>query len=808
MDTLLNDIRYGYRMLVKSPAFTAVAVLALALGIGANTAIFSIVNALLLHPFRFKDMDRLVAVWETIPSQDVMHNEASVPNYLDWRAQAKSFENLGGYSWWNVNVSGVEPPERVQGFLVSSNFFQVFGATPILGRTFNADDELAGRDKLVILSYGFWQRHFGGDPNIINKQLLLNNISRTVVGVMPPDFDYPTGGEMWAPYPLDQSTNPDDRQAHFWLVVGRIKPGVTREQAESELNSIAANLESQHPDTNTGRRVTVIPFLQDTIRDYKPALLILLAAVGFVLLIACANVANLMLARAAARQKEMAIRTALGAGRLRIIRQLITESTLLSLLGGFFGVLFALWGIDLLVKLFPSAFIKFIPGWNQIGINREVLLFTLGISFVTGIFFGLFPAIQASRPNVNETLKEGGKGSSAGRRSRFRSGLVVAEFALSLMLLIGAGLMARSFVRLMDVSPGFNTDRVLTAGLLLPRAKYRENEQAVQFYKQLVERVRAVPGVRSAALINIIPLAGQNQTTLFYVEGRPEPPHSQEPEANFRTISPEYFQTMEIPLTRGRNFTEQDTSNSTPVVIINETIARKFWPDEDPVGKRIRNVGPIERNPWLTIVGVASDVKRQLNGKPEGQIYLPHAQVASREMVLVARTENDPLSYVQAVRDRVRELDPNQPIYDIASMEQVRSRSVFLQRMAVVLLAIFASLALILAAVGIYGVMAYSVSQRTHEIGIRMALGAQTSDVLKMVVGQGMVLALIGAGIGLAAAFGVTRLMASMLFGVSATDPATFLGITLILTLVAFIACYIPARRATRVDPIVALRYE
>ncbi|HMF56640.1 MAG TPA: ABC transporter permease [Pyrinomonadaceae bacterium] len=809
MDTLINDIRYGYRMLVKSPAFTAIAVLALALGIGANTALFSVVNALLFHPFRFPEMNRIVTVWETIPTQGVEHNEASVPNYLDWRAQNSSFENLGGYSWWSVNVSSVDPPERVQGFLVSGNFFQVFGATPILGRTFTVEDEQAGRDKLVILSYGFWQRHFGGDPNIINKTLQLNNISRTVVGVMPREFDYPAGSEMWAPYPLDQSSQPDERHAHFWLVVGRLKSGAGREQAESELNSIAANLEGQYPDSNTGRRVTVIPFLQDTIRNYRAALLILLAAVGFVLLIACANVANLMLARAAARQKEMAIRTALGAGRLRIVRQLITESTLLALLGGFFGVLFALWGIDLLVSLFPAEFIRYIPGWSQIGINREVLLFTLGVSVLTGIFFGLFPAIQASRPNLNETLKEGGgKGINSGGRSRLRSILVVAEFALSLMLLIGAGLMMRSFARLMDVRPGFNPDNVLTMSMTLPRAKYKENEQAVAFYRQLLERVRALPGVRSASVINIIPLAGSNQTTLLVLEGRPEPPHGQEPEANFRTISPDYFQTMEIPLIKGRPFTEQDTAESTPAVIINETIARKFWPNEDPVGKRIRNAGPTERNPWLTIVGVAADIKRELAGKPESEIYQPHAQVASREMTVVARTENDPLNYVQPVRSQVQALDPNQPVYGIATMEQVRSSSVFLQRIAVTLLTAFAIVALVLAAVGIYGVMAYSVAQRTHEIGIRMALGAQRRDVLKLVVGQGMMLALIGAVIGLAAAFAVTRLMSSLLFGVSATDPTTFAGITLILSFVAFIACYIPARRAMKVDPMVALRYE
>ena len=806
METLWKDLRFGVRTLAKSPGFAAVAVLTLALGVGATTAIFSVVNALLLRPLPFKDLDRLVAVWEAVPAQGVERNEISEPNYLDWRAQSSSFEHLAVYSWWSVNVSGVETPERVQGFQVSPNFFDALGARAALGRTFLPEEEQPGKDRVVILSDGYWRSRFAADPAIVGKTLTLNGIGRTVVGVMPKGFDYPTGGEMWSPYRFDPA-NTSPRYAHFLLGVGRLRAGVTREQAEAELGGVAARLEQQYPETNAGRRVAVRPLLADTVRQYRPMLLLMLAAVGFVLLIACANVANLLLARAASRSREMAIRAALGAGRLRILRQLLTESLMLALAGGGLGVLLAVWGVDLIAALFPSDFVRYIPGWGQIGVDRRALLFTLAVSLAAGVLFGLAPALRASRADLNDALKEGGKAGGA-ERNRLRSLLVVAEVALSLVLLAGAGLMLRSFVRLLEVKPGFDPERVLVAELILPRARYREDAQAVEFYSRLREGVGGLPGVRSAALTSFIPLAGSNATTGFTVEGQPRPPHGQEPEANYRAVTPGYFSTMRIPLVGGRAFDEGDAAGAERVCVVNEALARKYFPGEDPLGRYVRGEGGTPEAQLKRIVGVVGDVRHNLDEDPKPEIYFPEAQDASRSMVLVARADADPLSLAPAVRAQVQALDRDLPVYNVRTMDQVRAESIFRQRFSVVLLGIFAALALALASVGLYGVISYTVTQRTHEIGVRMALGAQGGDVLRMVVRQGMAHVAVGVGAGLAGSLLLTRVMAGLLYGVSATDPATFAGVSLLLAAVALAACLVPARRAAKVDPIKALRYE
>jgi putative ABC transport system permease protein len=807
MGSLFQDLRYGIRTLSKSPGFAAVAILTLALGIGANTAIFSIVDPLIIHPLPFKNLDRLVKVWETIPSQGVDRNEAAVANFADWREQNDVFEHLGAYAWWNVNVSGIEVPERVQGFLVTPDIFAELGVNPILGRTFLAEEEKPGKNHVAMLSYGYWQLRFAGDPGIIGKTLTLNGISRTVVGVMPANFNFPPGGEVWAPYPMDANAS-EARQSHFLLVVGRLKPGVTREQAQAEMNTIASRLDQQYPKTNTGRRVVLIPLASDVVRQYRPALLVLLGAVGFLLLIACANVANLMLARAASRRRELAIRATLGAGRFRVVRQLVTESLMLGVLGGALGVVFAIWGVGLLPKLFPPEFTRFIPGADRMTVDLRALGFTFFLSLVTGIIFGLAPALRASRLDLNETLKEGAAqaGASAGHH-RLRNALVVAEISLALVLLIGTGLMAKSFAHLLEMNPGFRTDHVLTMEMALPMAKYKEDQKAAAFYQQLLERIRALPGVQSAAATSNLPLGGTNQTDGILIEGRPAPPPGHINEVNYRVITPGYFQTMGVPVLAGRSVAEQDAATAAPVILVNQATAKRYWPGEDPVGKRVQFNDP-GTQPWMTVIGVVANIRNDLSEMPKDEIYVPYTQADSHFMVLAVRTAGDPLSIASAVREQIAALDQDQPVAHVQSFDEVRWQSLFTARVPAVLLGVFAVAALLLAGVGVYGVMAYVVSQQTHEIGIRVALGAQRGDVMKLVLGQGLRLSGIGLAIGLAGSLALTRVMASLLFGVSATDPATFLSITVLLAGVALLACYVPARRAMRVDPMVALRYE
>ena len=806
MDSFLNDIRYAIRNLLKRPAFTLIAALTLALGIGANSAIFSAVYALLLNPLPFPELNRVVAIWDKMPSRGVPHNEVTMPNYLDWRAQSQSYDHLALYRWWSVNLTGIDSPERIQGFLVTANFIDVTGVKPIMGRNFAEEENQPGKDRVAIITYSLWQRRFGGDPNILNKTITTNGISRTVVGVMPERFNFPKGAEIYAPIPLTPEVI-SLRGNHAYYVIGRLKPGVPMASAQAEIDNITARLAQQYPETNTGWGATVFPIVADTVRTYDTALWVMMGAVGFVLLIACANIANLMLARASGRQKEIALRAALGASRWRIVRQLLSESLMVALIGGTLGILVGLWGIDALRVANPGEAAKFAPGWYQLGLNPTVLLFTLGLSILSGLVFGLAPAWQVSKPNLNDALKESGRNTSSGSH-RLRSGLVVFEVAMSLVLLVGAGLLFRSFLALMKTDPGFNPDNVLTMSLVLPAAKYREEPQAAAFFADLVQRVKSRPGVESAAVVNYLPLGGSNSSDSYLVEGEAEPQPGHENEGRYRVCSPDYFQTMGIKLIKGRNFSEQDKVGAPRVVIVNSTLARKHWPGQDPIGKRIRFYGPPERAGWMQVVGVVEDVKHELNLEVTPEYYLPHAQDAWNSMVLVARTTVEPGSLAGAIRQEVWSIDKDQPVFDVKTMQEVRSASVTLYSFSSVMLAIFAGVALLLASIGIYGVMAFVVTQRTQEIGIRMALGARGRDVLKLVVTNGMRLAVIGLAIGLVAAWGLMRFMEKLLVGVQPTDLLTFSLVSLALLLAAFLACYVPARRATKVDPLNALRYE
>ena len=802
----MGDIRYAMRNLLRRPTFTLIAVVTLALGIGANTAIFSAINALLLKPLPFPDLDRVVAVWDKLPSRGVLHNEVTVANYLDWQSQTQSFEQLALYRWWSANLTGIDPPERIQGFLVTANFLDVTGIKPIMGRNFSPEENQPGKDQVAIITHSLWQRRFGGDPNILNKTITLNGVVRTIVGVMPERFNFPKGAEVYGPVQMTPELM-KSRGSHGYYVIGRLKPGSSIQTAQAEIDNISARLEQQFPETNKGWGATVFPIVADTVRMYDTALWVMMAAVGFVLLIACANVANLMLARASGRQKEIAVRTALGASRWRIVRQLLTESVIVALIGGALGILIGFWGIDALRASNPGDAAKYAPGWYQLGINSTVLLFTLGLSVVSGIVFGLAPALQVSKPNLNDSLKEGTRGTT-GTTHRLRSSLVVFEVALSLVLLVGAGLLTRSFLSLLRTDPGFNADNVLTMNLVLPTAKYKDRPARAAFYDDLVQRVKAQPGVQSAAFVNYLPLGGSNSSDSYLVEGEPEPAPGQEHDGRYRVATPDYFRTMQISVVRGRAFTEQDKAGAQPAVIVNETLARQHWPDQDPLGKRIRFYGPLDKAPWMEVVGIIKDVKHELNIPVEPEYYLPHAQDAWNAMVLVARTTVDPASLAAALRQQVWTIDKDQPVFDVKTMHEVRSSSVAIYSFSSVMLAIFAGVALVLAAVGIYGVMAFAVTQRTQEIGIRMALGARTADVLKLVVNHGMKLALLGIVIGLAGSWALTRFIEKLLVGVEATDLLTFSLVSLCLLVAAFVACYLPARRATKVDPLVALRYE
>ena len=806
MDAFLNDIRYAIRNLLKRPAFTIIATVTLALGIGANSALFSSVYSLLLKPLPFPNIDRVVAIWDKQPSQGYVHNEVAMANYLDWRAQSQSFQQLALYRWWSVNLTGGDTPERIQGFLVTANFLDVTGLKPIMGRDFTAEENQPGKDRVAIISHSLWTRRFGGDPNIVGKTITTNTIARVIIGVMPEELSYPIPGDVYSPLPMTPQLT-GNRQSHEFYVIGRLQPGASIGSAQAEIDNINARLAQQYPETNTGLGATVFPIVADTVRKYDTGVWVGMGAVAFVLLIACANIANLMLARASGREKEIALRAALGASRWRIVRQLLTESLLVALVGGALGVLIAIWGIDGLRAANPGDAARFAPGWKQMGINLPVLGFTLALSFFSGLIFGLAPAWQLSKPDLNRSLKEGNRQSS-GRSHWLRSSLVVFEVALSLVLLVTAGLFFRSFLSLFKTDPGFDPDHVLTMNLILPAAKYKDEPHVGAFYSQLLERVKTRPGIASVAAVNFLPLGGSNSSDAYLVEGLPAPAPGNENIGRYRVCTPDYFSTMRIPIVKGRVFTEQDKAGAPPVVIVNETLAKTHWPGQDPIGKRIRFDAPLDKAPWMEVVGISKDVRHELTLEVTPEFYLPHAQDSWTSMVVVARTTVEPTSLAAAIREDVWSIDKDQPVFDVRTMQEVRSISVGLQTFSSMMTGIFACVALLLASIGIYGVMAFVVTQRTQEIGIRMALGARRIDVLKLVLSNGMKLALIGMVIGLAAAWGSTRFFAALLVGVKPTDLLTFSVVSLCLLAAAFLACYVPARRATKVDPLQALRYE
>jgi len=804
---LWQDLRYGLRMLLKNPGFTAVAVIALALGIGANSAIFSVVNTVLLRPLPYKNPERLVMVWEDNSKQGFPRDTPSPANFMDWRDQNHVFESIAALVEISFNLTGAGEPERIDGQRVSASLFSLLGVEPQLGRAFRAEEDQPGGNHVVIISHGLWQRRFGSDPGIVGKPINLNGESFTVVGVMPRTFQFPTRrDQLWVPIAFN-AKEAGERGNHYLEVIARMKPGVTLQQAQAEMTTIATRLQQQYPETNTSIGAVVTPLHEHVVGDIKPALLVLLGAVAFVLLIACANVANLLLARAAVRQKEIALRLALGAGRARLIRQFLTESVLLAALGGGVGLLLAVVGLNVLKRFIPPN----ISQAHAIAIDAKVLIFTVLVSLVTGLIFGLAPATQAANFNLNDTLKESGRDSAAGSRgNRIRGLLVISEVAVSFILLIGAGLLINSFLHLRNVDPGFRAERALTMKIVLPETRYADKEQRGIFYRELIRRVETLPGVISAAVATNLPLTETGNSVGVSIEGRADPAPDRVPIVITRIISPRYFETMGIPLLKGRAFAEEDKAESPAVVVLSETTARKFWPGEDALGKHIK-IGPTNSpNRWLTVVGVVKDVRQfELVVEPKPQMYLPFTQANFFEpRALVVKTNLEPLSLAATVRKTVWEIDKDQPVSDIASMENIVSESVARQRFSMLLLGIFAGLALVLAAVGIYGVMSYSVAQRTREIGIRMALGAQRADVLKLTIGQGLKLVVTGVAFGLAAAVIMTRLMSSLLFGVSATDPMTFVTISFVLVSVAVLASYIPALRATRVDPMFALRYQ
>ena len=802
---IIQDVRYGARVLFKNPSFTFIAVLALALGIGANTAIFTVVNAVLLRPLPYKDPERLMTVWEDASKVGFPHNTPAPANFIDWRDQNQLFEGMAALHRRTFNLTGDGEPERIDGRRVSTNLFALLGVDPQFGRVFLAEEDQPGSNRVVILSNRLWHRRFAADKAIVGKTLSLNGEPYTVVGVMPQRFEFPTReDELWVPIAFD-SQEAGRRGSHYLEVIGRTKPGVTFEQAQGEMNNIAARLQQQYPNTNSNIGVTVIPLHEDLVGDIKPALLMLLGAVGFVLLVACANVANLLLARAAVRQKEIAVRMALGASRWRLVRQFLTESVLLGALGGIFGL-----GLSFVALIVLKSFIpENISQASTIAIDARVLIFTVLVSLLTGLIFGLAPAAQ--RSDFNDVLKDGGREGVAGSRgNRMRGLLVIGEVAVSLLLLIGAGLLINSFMRLRNLDPGFQTDHVLTVGIVLPESKYPDVAKRSAFYTEVLQRVEALPGVKSAGVVNWIPLVFQGDSIGISIEGQPEPVASQRPNAATRVINPNYFSSMGMHLLKGRNLDDRDKSTSLPVAVISESMAKRFWPNQDPVGKRFTPGDPTEPDQWIQVIGVVNDIRQfELTAEPKPQMYLPYQQIGFfTPRYLVVKTDVEPASLTGAVRKAVWEVDKDQPVSNIATMEEVLSDSIARQRFSMLLLAIFAAVALVLAAVGIYGVMSYSVAQRTHEIGIRMALGAQTGAVLKLAVGYGLKLVLAGVVIGLIAAFLLTRVMSTLLFGVTPTDPLTFTIISAILILVALIASYIPARRATKVDPVIALRYQ
>lgn len=810
MNTLWQDLRYGVHMLWKRPGFTLVAVLALALGIGANTFIFSVVNALLLRPLPFPQSERITSILVKDPESGQLYSSHSLPNFQDIRDQNQVFDQVAALSMTTEFLHSGDEPERLRGANVSADLFPLLGVKPHIGRTFSREEEESGDGRLIVLSYDLWRRRFNGDQNIVGQNLLLGSRPATVLGVMPQGFKFPVGArqlDFWMP--LIASIPPafrGGRGAVYLGVFARLKPNVTMAQAQAEMNTIATRLATQYPDVNTGLNIVPTSTHERLVGKIRPALLVLLGAVVLVLLIACANVANLLLARASARQKEIAIRTAIGATRWRVIRQLLTESLLLSFLGGAAGVLLAFWAIELLAAANPAN----LPRVSEIAVDKSVLLFAIGLTTVTGLLAGLAPALQASRSDLNEALKDSMRESSGGiKRNRTRSVLVISEIALSLILLVGATLLFQSIRRLLDVSPGFEPNNVLVADISVSDEKYPEPERRAAFFNEALERIAALPGVESAAVGRPLPLSGSFESYTFDIVGRPPFPPGQQPVSARRVISPDYFRAMGTPVLKGRAFGVQDHGKAPAVVIVNETFARGFFPGEEAVGKRILP-GEGRKSVAREIVGVVGDIRHAgLDVEPEPEYYVPYEQVSVSDLTLVTRTTAaNPTNISAAIREVIRSMDREQPVYNVRPMTQLVDESVAQRRFNMVLLSGFALLALVLASIGIYGVMSYSVAQRTREIGVRIALGAQSRDVLKLVLFQALALTAAGLALGLMGAAALTRFLVTLLFEVKPTDPTTFAIVSIVLGTVALAACIIPARRALKVDPMVALRYE
>ena len=811
LESLTQDVRYGVRILVKHKAFTGIAVLTLALGIGANTAIFSVVNELLLRPLPYRDAERIVMLWEVTPTGR-HQNTTSRANFRAWRAQNTSYENVAAFTDQRFNLTGDGEPEELSVQMATPELFKVLGVEPLIGRTFLSDDD--GKPPVAVLSYGLWQRRFGGQASVIGRPITLSGIQFTVIGVMPANFQFHikqrsgTGrpAEVWTILPMTVGPGANER-GRFLSVVGRLKDGVTVDHAGAELRTIEARLSDEVPQFNKNYSAEVLPLREQFFGNVRRPLWLMLGAVGFVLLIACANVANLLLSLATSREKEIAVRAALGARRIRIVRQLLTESLLLALLGSALGLGFAWLGIKALMLISPKDLVSL----QSVSINMTVLLWTLGVSILTGIIFGLAPALHISRLNLNDSLKDGGKsesGQASGSR-RLRSALVVSEIALAVVLLASAGLLIRSFIRLQQVDRGFNTDNVLTMVVRLPDAKYPDDPQVVAFFNQALEKVRQLPAVRSAGMVNFLPLyGGLGSSTGFKIPGRPEPPPGQGPSTDVRVVDSEYFSAMDIPLLRGRNFTADELREPRQKILINDALARTYFGSEDPIGQRL-DVAMFEKPTPAEIIGVVGNVRYDsLVDESPPAVYFPHPDLAYSFMTLVVRTDGDPAAIAPAIQREIRTLDPNQPVSDVRTMNQVMSEWVSRSRFNTLLLGLFAGLATLLSAVGIFGVMNYSVALRTRELGLRLAVGAQPRQVLLLVLKQGFLLTIVGVVLGLAAAFALTRLLSGLLFGIGAVDVTTFATISLLLVVVSLLACYLPARRAMRIDPLKALRYE
>jgi putative ABC transport system permease protein len=811
METLIKDIRYGARNLLKHPGFTAIVIGTLMLGIGASTAIFSVVNTVILRPLPYPQADRIAVIQEL--NREGKRVQVTPANFLDWRAQNTVFQHLAAILTRNANLALADQAERLDVAVASANFFSVFGIEAQYGRLFIPADEQAGHVPVVVIGNALWQKRFGGDPELVGKPITLDGQSYTVIGIAPAGFQYPDKTEAWLP-PLRLAPAANERMDvtqvrgfGFLSTVALLKPGVSLDQAASEMETITARLRQQYPDTNNRRFNRVVSLHTHLVGDTSGMLLLLFGSVTFVLLIACANVANLLLASAASRQKEMAIRTAMGASRWRVMRQLLTESTMLALAGGALGLVLAVWGVTLMIKLLPADF----PRVAEINIDWRVLGFTLLASVITGILFGLAPALQISKGDVQETLKESGRGTAGSvMRSRLRHLLIVGEVALSVVLLAGAGLLFRSFLELQSVQTGFTAQQVLTLRLTPSGTTYKSDADYISFHSEVLKRIGSIPGVQAVGVINTLPLS-KGPTAGFRIDGRPLLTPDKWPGANYRSVSPDYFRAMNIPVAQGRAFTERDNASAPLSMIVNQALARRDFQNESPVGKRI-SLGGTDRNGqpvWFEIVGVANDVRSlELKEEAAPEFYVSTLQDPFAGMSLVIRTTVEPAGVLAAVRHSVLEVDKSAPVSEVKTMEHIVDDAVMQPRFNLVLLGFFGGIALLLSAAGIYGVTAYGVTQRTHELGIRLALGAQVGDVLKMILGQGMLLVALGLGIGLAGSFALTRLLKNLLFGVSATDPMTFVAITVVLGLVALLACYVPARRATKVDPMEALRYE